>query len=164
MRPKGKGNSISDRRGSKVTKKKSEKEGIQKKHNNAHQAESKETKCSMNINFFISPHDGYWYLNKNSNMQHSFHFLLNEDSSLLNKDNLNQTQMDMIHEMYNIGIPDSSIAEIMSNLVNKSGTKGEFSASTIRNITTERQNAVNKIADVSSDWSIAKKTIAKLDA
>ena len=163
MKSQVKGLNPTDRRGSKSATK-LDKANSQKKRTQSNLAESKETKCQMNIQFFMCPHLGYWYLNQKSNLQHSFHAPVDPNGSLLNKDNLNQTQMDMISEMYNVGIPASSIAEIMSNLVNKEGKSGEFIASTIRNITNDMQKAMDTISKVSSDWSLAKKTMEQLNA
>ena len=65
--------------------------------------------------------------------------------------------------MYENGISQTTIANVMTNAVNKEGITGEFLGSTIKNITTGMQQAMDEIAGIDSSWSIAQKTIQKLN-
>lgn len=152
-----------DRRGQKA-KTTSDNTTPLKRRTEGSRADSVDTRCHMNIQFFMSPGNGYWYLNEKSNLCHTFHSEEEEDANLLNKEDLNQNQLDMIFAMYNHGIPSGSIADIMTNLVNKDSTKGEFIAQTISNITQEMQDAMDEISELNGDFSIAEKTIKKLNA
>ena len=87
-----------------------------------------------------------------------------EESSKLTKEHLSPSHLDMVFELYNNSVPNGKIANIMTSLINKTGTSGEFVPATMRNITTELEDIMNDIAQVHHDFSIAEKTLAKLNA
>lgn len=97
-------------------------------------------------------------------MQHDYHHELHEDATLLSKKDLKSDQLDFLELMYDNGVTSSTIANIMSTVVNKNGGKGEFIPSTINNITKEMKEAMDAIAGISADFSIAEKTIHRLNA
>ena len=121
-------------------------------------AESTDTRCHMNIQLSINTGNGYWYLYENSNLNHRYHTPDAVDIMLLNKEDLDQSQPDMISVMYNHSIPNSSTTEVMTNLVNKRNTEGEFLPSTIGNITKEMEDAMDVVSGIDFNFSIAKKT------
>ena len=52
----------------------------------------------------------------------------------------------------------------MTKLMNKSGTDGEFLPDTMHHITNDLEEVMKEIAHKSGDFSVAKTTIAKLNA
>ena len=64
--------------------------------------------------------------------------------------------------MYEHGVPSTTIANIMNQLYKKYGKHGKFLASTIRNINTKTQEAMDALAGIEAYFSIAKKTILTL--
>ena len=93
----------------------------------------------MNIQFYMNPDNQFWYLSKNSKLSHTFHSKAKLESLTLNKEDLSPPQLKYMYEMHRLAIPPSSIAEIMTRLVNKQHKKGEFFTSTIRNISRDMQ-------------------------
>ena len=65
--------------------------------------------------------------------------------------------------MFNNGIQDATIANIMTELLNKQGKPGEFLASTIKNIHSKCQVAMDAIAGIDSNMSVAQRTLDRLD-
>ena len=84
--------------------------------------------------------------------------------SKLTKKDLSPSHLDMVFEMYNNSVPNSQITNIMTKLMNKSGTDGEFLPDTMHHITNDLEEVMKEIAHKSGDFSVAKTTIAKLNA
>ena len=76
---------------------------------------------------------------------------------------MNDEQINYMRLMYESGVTNQTIANIMSNALNKNGTPGEFLASTIKNINEKNQEAMDEIAGIDADWSVAQKTIGRLN-
>ena len=70
--------------------------------------------------------------------------------------------MNYLQLMYDQGVSQSTIADKMSQVVNKDGKTGEFIVSTIRNIGDQSQKAIDEIAGINPDFSVAKKTLLNL--
>ena len=64
--------------------------------------------------------------------------------------------------MFNNGIQDATIAIIMTELLNKQGKPGEFLGSTIRNIHSKCQAAMDAIAGIESNMTVAQRTLDRL--
>ena len=139
------------------------KETVTKKRTDSGKAPSKATRCKMQISLFLSKVDDCWYMLQNStNFDHSFHPKERVNSTKLNANDLNEKQMNYLRLMYEQGVPNQTIANIMSNVVNEAGKEGEFLSSTIKNITVKCQKIMDEIAGISSDMSIAEKTLRNL--
>ena len=65
--------------------------------------------------------------------------------------------------VYDNGVSTQIIANIISEVLNKSGKSGEFLAETIRNINAKCQAAMDEISNISSDMTIAEKTMGRLN-
>ena len=122
-----------------------------------------EERCLMNIKVFYCNFDECWYLLSSSHLEHRFHPEEDVDTNLLNEADLSENQFNYMRVMYDKGVSPQTIANIMSEVLNKSGKSGEFLAKTIRNINEKCQAAMDVIAGISSDMSIAEKTMAKLN-
>ena len=116
----------------------------------------------MSIRVFILAHSGIWYLHKKGNLHHTFHQPKVVESSLLSETGISSYQLNHLQLIYENGMPRSSIADIMSQVVNKDGTPGEFIASTIKHIINKAQKAIHEIAGMSVGFSITKKTLLNL--
>ena len=165
LKPVKKGNKakkISDRRGQKTVSDKDKKQPSTKNRTLGGRAPTKDKRCFMNVRIDMSLFDGSWYFNSSSNFNHSYHGEDDPDISLLNESDLNDQQSNMMRLMFEQGIKDQTIANIMSSVLNKDGKPGEFLASTIRNINEKTQKAMDAIAGISADYSIAQKTMANL--
>ena len=87
------------------------------------------------------------------------------NSNLFDEDDLNDDQMNYLRLMCESGVSDQTVANIMTNVMNKAGKQGEFLSSTIRNINKKCQDAMDEIAGLSSaDMTIAQRTIDRLNA
>ena len=56
----------------------------------------------------------------------------------------------MVFELYNHSVPNGKIVNIMTTLLNKAGTGDDFVSATMRNITSELEDIMNEIAEVSA--------------
>ena len=65
--------------------------------------------------------------------------------------------------MYGKGVVNQTIANIMADVLTKAGKSGEFLASTTRNTNVESQAAMDGIANITLDMTIAEKTIGRLN-
>lgn len=120
-------------------------------------------RCHMHVSLFMSEHSGNWYLMPKSDLQHSFHGAFEENSRSLNESHLTEEQHSFMRLMYNQGIGNQAIANIMTDIVNKAGLSGEFLAETIRNINVKCQAVMDEIAGISANMSLATETIKRLN-
>ena len=103
-------------------------------------AKSSDTRCHMNVRLDMSIRDGSWFLNSSSHLKHTYHGSDEPDTMLLNETDTNDEQINYMRLMYESGVTNQTIANIMSNALNKNGTPGEFLASTIKNINENRKH------------------------
>ena len=82
---------------------------------------------------------------------------------MLNQADLSKNQFNYMRLVYDKGVSNQTIANIMSKVLNKSGKSGEFLADTIKNINAKCQAAMDEIANISSDMTIAEKTMGRLN-
>ena len=85
------------------------------------------------------------------------------DTDLLNEADLSESQFNYMRVMYEKGVSPQTIAKIMSEVLNNSGKSGEILAKTIRNVNEKCQSAMDVIAGVSSDMTIAERTMGRLN-
>ena len=71
-----------------------------------------------------------WYLSKlgNITLLHTYHPRIVDDANQLNEDDLDSTQVQYLRMMYEQGVPHSSIADVMSEVMKQKGKKGAFSS------------------------------------
>jgi len=153
---------VSDRRGDKVVTDKSTKPPAAKKRTLSSSAPSAKQRCHMNVQVEMCKQDGSWYFNSGSNFTHSYHGEEHVHSTTLNESDLNEEQSNYMQLMYDAGVPDQTIASIMSNVLNNGGKPGEFLASTVKNINEKVKRAMDLISGIETDFSVAEKTIAVL--
>ena len=96
-------------------------------------------------------------------LAHTSHPRKVEDAQQLNEDDLDSTQLHYLKMMYEQGVGHSSIADVMTEVIKQKGKKGAFLAQTVRNITTKLQTAMDLVAGIDSTWSVAQKTLQKLN-
>ena len=65
--------------------------------------------------------------------------------------------------MYGQGVFPFSIADVMTEVVKQKGKRGDFLAKTVQNITTQLQTAMDLVAGIDKEWSVAQKTLNKLN-
>ncbi len=70
--------------------------------------------------------------------------------------------MSYLQLIYEHGVPWSTVADVMSQVVNKDGITGEFPSSTIKNIGNKTQKTMYEIAGISPNFNVAKKTLLNL--
>ena len=126
-------------------------------------SDSRLTSCDMCVTWFMDVNNGCFYLCKNSVLQHSYHSRLEEQDTLLSEDNLNEDQMNFVIRMHQEGVNNTSISTIMTKILNDKGIRGEFVPSATRNMTRRMQEAIDTIDGISSDYSIAEKSIHRLN-
>ena len=127
-------------------------------------AESTETHCKMNLKLHYFHALQEWYLSKRSDatLEHTNHCPIADAANQLNEDDLDPTQVQYLRMMYEQGVPHSSIAGVMSEVMKHKRKKGLFLAQTVKNITAKVQKAMNVVAGIDSPWSVAKKTLKVL--
>jgi hypothetical protein len=74
----------------------------------------------MNIKVFYCNFDGCWYLLSRSNLEHRFRPEQHLDTDLLNEADLSENQFNYMRLMYEKGVSPQTIANIMSEVLNKS--------------------------------------------
>ena len=92
-------------------------------------------------------------------LEHTYHRRIADDANQLNEDDLDSTQVQYLRMMYEQGVPHSSIAGVMNEVMKHQGKKGAFLARTVKNITAKVQNAMNVVAGIDSSWSVAQNTL-----
>ena len=92
-----------------------------------------------------------------------FHPEEHPDTSLLNESDLNGSQFNYMHIMYDNGVTNQTIANIISDVLNKAGKSSEFLAYTIKNISVKCQANMYEIAKITSDMSITEKRMGRLN-
>ena len=135
-----------------------------KNRKNSGRAKSVETRCNMNIKLHMSRLDGSWYLGKRSNLQHAFHPPLPPQARLMNESHLSEQEKKWVEQMHHSGISDGNIANIMNGYFETDGRMGEFLPDTVKNITNKMDRAMEKVASISPDFSVAEKTLAWLSS
>ena len=98
-----------------------------------------------------------------STLQHSFHPPTYEDAELLDEDNLDSMKLHYLKFMYEQGVGSPSIADITTEVVKQRGKKRAFLAKMVCSTTTQLQIAMDLVAGIDKDWSVAKKTLKKLN-
>ena len=118
----------------------------------------------MNFKVLFYHESEEWYLSKrgDSTLLHTYHPRIVDDANQLNEDDMDSTQVHYLRMMYEQGVPHSSIAGVMSEVMKQKGKKGAFLAQTVRNITAKVQKAMDVVAGIDSSWSVAKKTLKVL--
>ena len=67
--------------------------------------------------------------------------------------------------MYQEGVHLTTIANIMTSILNRKGLNGQFIPSAMKNMTRRMQIAIDALEGiVSSDYTVAEKSIVKLNA
>ena len=154
---------VSDHRGGKPKYKKDDSSPGIKKRTGSTISEDASRRCHAHVTAFFSDYDQCLYLRTDSNFHHSYHAEDFPDASLLNENDINEESFDFMKLMFNNGIQDATIAIIMTELLNKQGKPGEFLASTIRNIHYKCQAAMDAIAGIDSNLTVAQRTLDRLD-
>ena len=116
----------------------------------------------MTVRFMMSVKSGNWYLNMSSNFKHSYHAAECADSTLLNETAMNHEEMNFPKLMHKNGVVNSKLADIMTKVMNKGGKQGEILSSTMQNVTTKIQEAMDEIEGVYPDWRVAQTTVHRL--
>ena len=112
---------------------------------------------------FCCQFDGCWYLLSSSHLESRFHPEQDVDTDLLNEADLSENRFNYMRVMYEKGVSPQTIANIMSEVLNKSWKSCEFLAQTIKNINEKCQAAMDVIACILSDMTIAEKTMGRLN-
>ena len=81
----------------------------------------------------------------------------------MNEADLSENQFNYMRVMYEKGVIPQIIANIMSEVLNKSGKSGGFLAQTIKNINKKCQAAMDIVAGISSDMTTAEKKMGRLN-
>ena len=86
-----------------------------------------ETRCKMNIKYFMNPIDQMWHLHTGSDFQHSYHFPEDTEASTLNKDDLSDENLKALRIMFRNGVKLSVITKVITDLVHIETDKpGEY--------------------------------------
>ena len=127
-------------------------------------AESTETCCKINLKVHYYHESKEWYLSKrgDATLEHTYQCLIADKANQLNEDNLDPAQVQYLRMMYEQGVPHSSIAGVMSEVMKHKGKKEYFLAKTVRNITGKVQKAMDLVAGIDSLWLVAKTTLKVL--
>ena len=114
----------------------------------------------MKIELCLSGANDHFYLLNMSVLRHSFHPPVVKESQTLKQDDLTPEEQQWVHNMFNTGLMNGMIAQVMTRYANKLGRDGSFEVSTIRSITDKYQKEIDAISGVDLSFSIAQKTIA----
>ena len=152
-----------DHRVEKRRSKKTAENRIRRTHGS--RATLKETRCKMTIKIMLFQQTREWYLSKrvDSTFKHSFHPQKDEDAQKLDQDDLDTTELHYLKLMYETGVGPSSIADVMTEVLKQKGKKGDFLAQTVNNVTTQVQTAMDLVAGIDTKWSVAQKTLKRLN-
>ena len=112
----------------------------------------------MNIKVVMDKKTGYYFIRSTSILDHSFHKALSPDKVTSNFKSMNEHHENILSILYNRGISSSSIADIMTDVVDD----GEFLGKNIINYTNKMQKAKELLEGIDPDFSVAEKTLATL--
>ena len=87
------------------------------------------------------------------------HYPLTLTAQLLSESDLNPQQIEFIHLMYENGVAQSAISNIMAHVV----PNGQLLSKTIKNITTKVQCAMDAMSNIDPSMYAATKTSIRLN-
>jgi hypothetical protein len=151
----------SDGRGKK--RKASELNMPEKYHSRSKYARSIQTRCDHTVRLLLSGKDGMYYLRSDTDLKHRFHTPEPPESNQLNESDLNPQQKSWVEEMYKAGVSNGTIARTMTGLFTKEGKAGEFKTDNIKYITQKWAKEIEAVKGISQKFSVAEKTIARLN-
>ena len=152
-----------DRRGRRAVYEKQEGEVSLNKRTHSKRADDPTRRCHANVKTLVSDYCNGWFLMPDCDFHHCFHLPEEPDASLLNESDLSEDNLEYMRLMFNAGVGDQTVANIMTQMLNKQGRPGEFLASTIQNIHTNCQAAMDEIAAISADATVAERTLERLN-
>lgn len=123
----------------------------------------KSCRCPMILKLRMNPVSGRFYLDKSSHIHHEYHHPIYQDAALLKKTDLTEDETTWLHEMVAMGLSCGQIAGIMTGYFNKTGREGEFDPNNIKNIVFRHQREVDEIAGIAPEFSVAEKTLKRLN-
>lgn len=123
---------------------------------------SKEHRCHASVRFFVSM-SGNVYLKSVSNLEHINHVPVEQDSKPIESKDFTSEEEQYINLMFDSGVGNQTIANIMTKLLNKKGKTGEVLSRTIKSMNEQCQKAIDLAQGISSDMTQAEKTLARLN-
>ena len=122
-----------------------------------------EMRCHMRLKILLSSLDNRFYLMSDSNLSHTHHHPIIPEAKVLNQKDISKDEESWIQQMYKMGLSNGTIAAIMTGYFNQTGRDGQFSSNGIKHIINKQQQLEQLISGIDPDWSVAQKTIAKLN-
>ena len=117
----------------------------------------------MILRIIMSPSDGRFYLMSSSDIGHMYHYPKVPESHQLSLTDLSNDDLLWMDQMGSMGLSSGQIASMVTGYFNKSGRQGEFLASVIMNVLSKHQLEVDLLAGIEKDFSIAQKTLSRLN-
>jgi len=134
-----------------------------KKRSETSKTETCGVSCYMNARIFMAKGSGAWYLHVSSVFQHEFYPHEDPETTTLSQEDMDEKQFDFLKLLFENSVNNTALAKIMSGILNDDGQQGEFLTSTVKNITNNIQQAMDEMAGISHDFSVAQKTLKCLD-
>jgi len=134
-----------------------------KRKTSTKRARTRATRCHMNIKLAMLRKTGQWFIRSSSNLTHKNHAPETAESHQLEEHDLSPDDLSWVEEMYESGLSNGTIAGILTAVFEKKGKSGGFLPSTIRNITSKIKKESKVLSGITEDFSLAEKTIARLN-
>ena len=147
----------------KITKTNIDNDERVKLRNSGKRAYHADTACGASITLFHFRNTGNWFLSKHGSLVHTSHGIDSKEAQLLKEDDLTFQEKSFMKILHEKNVGNTAIARVMNEILQQRNVKGSFLPKTIDNITTRLQNAMDVVAGVDSSWSLAQKTLAKLN-
>ena len=125
-------------------------------------AEHPQFRCHAHYRICMILSTGYFYLLTSSCADHVYHHPEEPETAKMNATDLDEENMELLKILYNGGLPNRSIASIMTQVLKQDGQKGSFLTETVKNITESLQKDIDKARGIDPDFSVAKRTITAL--
>ena len=134
-----------------------------KRRTNHYSSDCNERKCPMILRIIMHPSDGRFYLMSSSDIGHMYHYPNVPESNQLSPTDLSDDDRLWMDQMVSMGLSSGQIASMVTGYFNKSGRQGKFLASVIKNMVSKHQLEVDLLAGIEKDFSIAQKTLSRLN-
>ena len=127
---------------------------------NANRAKNVDTRCHCCINIFFYYRDSRFYLDTNTDLQHSFHHYQSPEDSNVKRSSIDDEQNRLITILSNAGISPSKIATILESIHDADGL---YDKKMISNIIQQHQLLNETSLGITHDMTSAQRAMKYLD-
>ena len=126
-------------------------------------AKEAEHRCRSMIVLFLFHKTGNWYLSDDTCLHHCHHAPLPPKFRDVGQNKLLPIEVDFVQLLLDQGVSNQNTANILTTLRQRQGLLGVIRKQTLDNLTASVEGDINFLTGVSHKWSVAEKTLNKLE-